>query len=86
MPIQRVWSRRIIWGSHRLSHGVIKPSANAWKTGVLWGAAKTLASDGDNIVWGTMSDGDNIVWGTGRRRQHRLGHGGRWRQHRLGHR
>jgi serine protease AprX len=64
MPIQRVWSRRIIWGSHRLSHGVIKPTANAWKNGVLWGAAKPLASDGDNIVWGTMSDGDNIVWGT----------------------
>src|SRR5580765_6880359 len=64
MPIQRVWSRRIIWGSHRLAHGVIKPSANAWKNGVLWGAAKPLASDGDNIVWGTMSDGDNIVWGT----------------------
>jgi serine protease AprX len=64
MPIQRVWSRRIIWGSHRLSHGVIKPTANAWTTGVLWGAAKTLVSDGDNIVWGTMSDGDNIVWGT----------------------
>jgi hypothetical protein len=64
MPIQRVWSRRIIWGSHRLNHGDIKPSANAWKTGVLWGAAKTLVTDGDNIVWGTMSDGDNIVWGT----------------------
>jgi serine protease AprX len=64
MPIQRVWSRRIIWGSHRLSHGIIKPSANAWKNGVLWGGAKPLASDGDNIVWGTMSDGDNIVWGT----------------------
>jgi serine protease AprX len=64
MPIQRVWSRRIIWGSHRLSHGFIKPSANAWQTGVLWGAARTLGSDGDNIVWGTMSDGDNIVWGT----------------------
>jgi hypothetical protein len=59
-----VWSRRIIWGSHRLSHGIIKPSANAWKNGVLWGGAKPLASDGDNIVWGTMSDGDNIVWGT----------------------
>ena len=59
-----LWSRQIIWGSHRLSYGVIKPSANAWQSGVLWGAAKTLVSDGDNIVWGTMSDGDNIVWGT----------------------
>src|SRR3954470_6550014 len=64
MPIQRVWSRRINWGSHRLSHGIIKPTANAWKNGVVWGAAKPLAADGDNIVWGTMSDGDNIVWGT----------------------
>jgi subtilisin family serine protease len=64
MPIQRVWSRNIIWGSHRLGHGFIKPSANAWKNGVVWGAVKPLAADGDNIVWGTMADGDNIVWGT----------------------
>jgi hypothetical protein len=64
MPLQKVWSRRINWGSHRLKHGVIKPTANAWKNGVIWGAVKPLASDGDNIVWGTMSDGDNIVWGT----------------------
>jgi len=64
MPIQRVWSRNILWGSHRLGHGFIKPSANAWKNGVVWGSAKPLAADGDNIVWGTMADGDNIVWGT----------------------
>src|SRR3954468_17695608 len=63
MPIQRVWSRRIDWGSHRLS-GFIKPTANAWANSVVWGAAKTLGMDGDNIVWGTMADGDNIVWGT----------------------
>ncbi len=64
MPIQRVWSRKITWGSHRIGHGFIKPSANAWKNGVVWGAVKPLAADGDNIVWGTMADGDNIVWGT----------------------
>ncbi|MGH9144360.1 MAG: S8 family serine peptidase, partial [Vicinamibacterales bacterium] len=64
MPIQKVWSRKINWGSHRLSHGVIKPSANAWKNSVVWGSPRTLATDGDNIVWGTMSDGDNIVGGT----------------------
>jgi serine protease AprX len=64
MPIQRIWSRQITWGSHRLNHGIIKPSANAWKNGVVWGSPKPLAADGDNIVWGTMSDGDNIVWGT----------------------
>jgi serine protease AprX len=63
MPIQKIWSRRIDWGSHRLS-GFIKPSANAWANSVVWGSAKTLGMDGDNIVWGTAADGDNIVWGT----------------------
>ena len=30
MPVQKVWSRQIIWGNHRLTGGVIKPTANAW--------------------------------------------------------
>ncbi len=63
MPAQSVWSRQINRGSHTLRHGIIKPSANAWKSTVVWGSAKTLGDDGDNIVWGT-ADGDNIVWGT----------------------
>jgi serine protease AprX len=63
MPIQKIWSRHIDWGSHRLS-GFIQPSANAWANTVVWGSAKTLGMDGDNIVWGTANDGDNIVWGT----------------------
>src|SRR3954467_13086803 len=63
MPIQKVWSRHIDWGSHQLS-GFIKPSANAWANNIVWGTAKTLGMDGDNIVWGTAADGDNIVWGT----------------------
>ena len=64
MPVQKVWSRTIDWGSHRLTGGVIQLSANAWANNIVWGTAKTLGSDGDNIVWGTTSDGDNIVWGT----------------------
>jgi serine protease AprX len=64
MPAQKVWSRAIDWGSHRLTGGVIEPGANAWANNIVWGTAKTLISDGDNIVWGTTSDGDNIVWGT----------------------
>jgi serine protease AprX len=64
MPTQKVWSRTINWGSHRLTHGFIKPTANAWANNIVWGTAKTLGVDGDNIVWGTMADGDNIVWGT----------------------
>jgi hypothetical protein len=43
----------------------MKPSANAWATTVVWGSAKTLATTGDNIVWGSMAlNGDNIVWGS----------------------
>jgi serine protease AprX len=58
------WAKHILWGNHMMHAGVINPKANAWKLGVEWGWAKTRATDGDNIVWGTMSDGDNIVWGT----------------------
>jgi serine protease AprX len=63
MPIQKVWSRHIDWGTHQL-RGFIKPTANAWANNIVWGTAKTLGMDGDNIVWGTAADGDNIVWGT----------------------
>ncbi|MGB7217212.1 MAG: S8 family peptidase, partial [Vicinamibacterales bacterium] len=41
LPLDPAWSRQIIWGNHRLSHGVLSPSANAWRLGVSWGAAKT---------------------------------------------
>jgi hypothetical protein len=65
MPVQKVWSRQIIWGAHRLRYGLINPNANAWANNVIWGAART-ADTGDNIVWGTedLTLGDNIVWGT----------------------
>ena len=62
-PYLPTWSRTINWGNHQVTGGVLKAAANAWGTTVVWGSAKTLGSDGDNIVWGT-ADGDNIVWGT----------------------
>src|SRR5207302_152427 len=65
VPVQKMWSRHIIWGSHRLGKGVLNLSANAYSVGTNWGVAKT--DDGDNIVWGTecsTADCDNIVWGT----------------------
>src|SRR6185503_12054894 len=67
-PFGENWSRQIIWGSHRLTGGIIKPTGNAWPTTTVWGSAKTLTSTGDNIVWGTSFSvaGDNIVWGTSR--------------------
>jgi serine protease AprX len=61
-PVQSMWGKRIIWGNHMLTGGVLLPNANAWRAGTTWGVAKTNA--GDNIVWGTVGDGDNIVWGT----------------------
>ena len=66
VPVQKVWSKTFNWGSHRINGGVIKPSANAWATNIVWGTAKTLGATGDNIVWGTAcaTCGDNIVWGT----------------------
>ena len=65
MPVQKIWSKQIIWGTHRLSGGYIMPNANAWASNIVWGTAKTLADGGDNIVWGTdCADCDNIVWGT----------------------
>ncbi|HMF94868.1 MAG TPA: S8 family peptidase, partial [Vicinamibacterales bacterium] len=65
VPTQSVWSRQILWGSHRVIGGIMKPSGNAWSNTVVWGSAKTMADVGDNIVWGSMAlDGDNIVWGS----------------------
>jgi len=67
LPVQKVWSRQIIWGSHRLTGGYLNPRANAWTTSAIWGSAQTALYSGDNIVWGTRcGDGacDNIVWGT----------------------
>jgi subtilisin family serine protease len=61
-PVQNMWSKRLVWGNHLLTGGVLVPTANAWRLGTTWGVAKT--NDGDNIVWGTQGAGDNIVWGT----------------------
>ena len=36
VPVQKVWSRTINWGNHRLTHGFIKPTANAWANNIVW--------------------------------------------------
>ena len=48
IPLQKMWSKKIIWGNHRLSGGVLNPTANAW-SGATWGAAAP--------AMGTMSCG-----------------------------
>jgi len=65
VPVQKVWSRKVIWGNHNLAGGYITPSGNAWATNVVWGSSNTIS--GDNIVWGSMCPDvscDNIVWGS----------------------
>ena len=65
IPVQKVWSKQVLWGNHRLTGGYLNPKGNAWAGNVVWGAARTLGDTGDNIVWGTVcADCDNIVWGT----------------------
>ena len=80
----------ILWGNHKLKHGVIKPRGQRLgaehrlgrgddrrRRQHRVGHAAATTAECDNIVWGTAAmDADNIVWGTvaERRRQHRLGH------------
>ena len=52
--------RRVIWGNHRLSGGVIRPNANAYQLGTTWGLASTATA--------TTSCGARCS-----RRQHRVG-------------
>ncbi|MBM3728667.1 MAG: hypothetical protein FJW40_24980 [Acidobacteria bacterium] len=63
MPVQKVWSRQIIWGNHRITGGYMVPHRNAWLNTTIWGSARTLGDDGDNIVWGTNAD-DDVTWGS----------------------
>ena len=68
---ETIWSKRIVWGNHRIGGGVIRPAANAWDTDVVWGSARD--DDGENIVWGTVCDTascDHIVWGTSAEADH----------------
>jgi serine protease AprX len=76
VPTQSMWGKKIIWGNHRLSGGFIRPDANAWAAGTVWGATQTASLDNvvwgtacggegcDNVVWGTDAGNDNVVWGT----------------------
>ena len=66
VPVEPIWSQQFIWGNHRITGGIMLPTANAWNQNIVWGTAQT--ADDDNIVWGTACGnddcGNNIVWGT----------------------
>jgi serine protease AprX len=64
-PSNLLWSKTILWGNRKVTHGVIKPAGSAWGQNVVWGSSTD--GEGDNIVWGTQcatGECDNIVWGT----------------------
>jgi subtilisin family serine protease len=61
---QVAWNRHINWGNRRIGGGMIRPDANAWATGVVWGA--TATDSGEPISWGIACKGnaacDSINW------------------------
>jgi serine protease AprX len=56
------WSRHILWGRQRVTGGVLRADATAWRLGVTWG--DTLAGDGEPLALGTSRDefADEIPW------------------------
>jgi serine protease AprX len=65
IPTQSMWGKKLLWGNHMLSGGMILPAANAFRVGTDWGAAST--ADQENIIWGTDCQTnvcENIIWGT----------------------
>jgi len=66
------WSRRIVWGNHRVGGGRLVAAASAWRTDVMWGSA--LTPEGNPIAWGTQcadhgadADCGAVAWGTATR-------------------
>jgi serine protease AprX len=65
------WGKRVIWGNRQMQGGKLTATANAWSTGVTWGALTTPI--GDATTLGTIGAGKwrpnktpvrNVVWGT----------------------
>jgi serine protease AprX len=53
-PSDTMWGRTLLWGTHRVTGGLLTPDANAWQTGTLWGGA--TSASGWPIVWGAIND------------------------------
>ena len=63
-PSPPEWSRQIVWGNQQVQGGDLIAAANAWATGVEWGAA----TDAGNflVTWGLVCSGTDCgVGGTG---------------------
>jgi serine protease AprX len=56
-PSRTGLSRRIVWGNRLIKGGRLTPSATAWATDVMWGAA--ITPRGENVSWGEICSGDD---------------------------
>ena len=54
-PAPPEWSRQIVWGNQQVQGGDLIATANAWATGVEWGAVTT--ADLEIVTWGLMCSG-----------------------------
>lgn len=79
-PSSSGWSKRLIWGNQMGSRQRLPANADAWSTGVTWGAGPSPTGDYvRNVVWGSACGGadcqqpwtvqaangdDSVVWGT----------------------
>jgi serine protease AprX len=65
VPVQKMWSKYVLWGNHKVTGGLLRPTANAYRLGVVWGAGQT--PQGENVVWGSECGDatcDNVLWGS----------------------
>jgi len=63
-PSDSDWTRQLVWGNRVIQGGQLADDANAWSTGLTWGASTTLL--GESITWGSAfsNPGRNVVWGS----------------------
>src|SRR5258708_11236469 len=59
MPVQKLWSKQIHWGNHRIYGGLILPGGNAAATNIFWRSANTPADGGDNLGRGNACGSRN---------------------------
>jgi len=55
-PSTTGWSRELVWGNHLVRGGSLTASANAWSTGVTWGASVNPA--GQPVNWGVLASSE----------------------------
>jgi serine protease AprX len=63
-PDSSRWGAAVIWGNLLVKGGRLSADANAWSTGVTWGAERS--EDGQQISWGTRCSSETCATTTGK--------------------